>query len=268
MSVVELEINDGIAVVTLNRPEVMNAMNPELIVKLERAWLTVRDNPAVRVAILTGAGTKSFSSGADLGRLIPLLSGARPPEDEYDRAIMTDKDLMARASLQTLDVSKPVIAAVNGYAMAGGMEMLQGTDLRVASTTATFGLREVQRGLVAHGGSCVRLARQVPYVQAMEILLLGDAFDAAKALEIGLVNYVVEPDQVMDKAMDMARRIAANGPLAVQLTRRAVRECLGRPERDALALEDEIGMTVYATEDAKEGPRAFMEKREPVFVGR
>ena len=102
----------------------------------------------------------------------------------------------------------------------------------------------------------------------MEILLLGDAFDAAKALEIGLVNYLVEPDQVMDKAMDMARRIAANGPLAVQLTRRAVRECLGRPERDALALEDEIGMTVYATEDAKEGPRAFVEKREPVFVGR
>jgi enoyl-CoA hydratase len=268
LRVFEIDVADGIALLRFNRPDVMNAMSPELLVRMLAAWERVRDDPAIRVAVVTGAGDRAFSSGADLGRLIPLLTGARAAEDEYDRALLDDPTIPGRASLRDMDVGKPVIAAVNGYCLAGGMEFLQGTDIRVAATTARFGLKEVQRGLIASGGSCARLARQVPFVQAMEILLTGETFTAAKALEIGLVNHVVEPEHLLDKAFGIARRIAENGPLAVQTTRRAIRECLGRPEVEAIALEQDIAAPVWTSQDAREGPRAFLEKRAPRFVGR
>lgn len=268
MSVLEFDVTDGVALLRFNRPEVMNALSPELLVRMLAAWEQVRDDPAIRVAIVTGAGDRAFCSGADLGRLIPLLTGARPAEDEYDRALLADPMIPMRATLRDMDAGKPVIAAVNGYCLAGGMEFLQGTDIRVAASTAQFGLKEVQRGLIASGGSCARLARQIPYAHAMEILLTGDAIDARKALEIGLVNHVVEPAELMAKAMEIARRIAANGPLAVQMTRRAIRECVGRPEEEALALETRIAAPVWTSDDAREGPRAFLEKRAPHFTGR
>lgn len=268
MSVFEYQSNDGIALLRFNRPEVMNAMSPEVLVRMLSAWETVRDDPTIRVAIITGAGDKAFCSGADLGRLIPLLTGARDAKDDYDRALLADPGIPGRACLRDMDVGKPVIAAVNGYCLAGGMEFLQGTDIRVAASNAQFGLREVQRGLIASGGSCARLARQIPFAHAMEILLTGEAIDAHKALEIGLINHVVEPADLIPKAMEIARRIAANGPLAVQLTRRAIRECLGRPDVEALAMEQRIAAPIWVSEDAREGPRAFMEKRTPRFTGR
>lgn len=268
MAVVEFSVADGIAIIRLNRPQRMNAITPEGLVRMQEYWIEVRDNPAIRVAILTGTGERAFCAGADLGELIPLLSGARPPENAFDRALLADPDLPGRATLRTMDVEKPVIAAVNGFAVAGGMEMLQGTDLRIASSTAQFGLKEVQRGLVANGGSCVRLPRQIPYVHAMEILLTGENFSAQRALEIGFVNYVVPPDELMPRAIAMAERVAANGPLAVKLTRQIVRACLGRPESEVLPIEWEMGNRIYETHDAREGPLAFMEKRPPRFESR
>lgn len=268
MSVVELTVADGIATVRLNRPEVMNAMSPEMTVKLYECWLKVRDDPAIHVAILTGAGDKSFCSGADLALYIPLLTGARQPGDEYDRAVVADPTIPHKASLRNFDVGKPVIAAVNGYALAGGMEMLQGVDLRIASTTARFGLREVQRGLIAAGSSCVRMPRQIPYVKAMEILLTGEMFDAQHMLDIGYLNYVVPPEELMPRALSIARRIADNGPLAVRVTRAAVRDTINMPEPEALDLEWKMAQTVWDSEDAREGPRAFFEKRPPRFKGR
>lgn len=268
MSVFEIEVADHVALLRFNRPDVMNAMSPEVLVRMLAAWERVRDDAEIRVAIITGAGDRAFCSGADLGRLIPLLTGARSAEDDYDRALLADPTIPGRASLRDMDAGKPVIAAVNGYCLAGGMEFLQGTDIRVASSTAHFGLKEVQRGLIASGGSCARLARQVPFVHAMEILLTGETITAAKALEIGLINYVVEPEALLPKAFEIARRIAANGPLAVQITRTAIRECLGRPEAEAIAVEQRIAAPVWASEDAREGPLAFIEKRAPRFVGR
>jgi len=188
VSVFEIEVADHVALLRFNRPDVMNAMSPEVLVRMLAAWERVRDDAEIRVAIITGAGDRAFCSGADLGRLIPLLTGARSAEDDYDRALLADPTIPGRASLRDMDAGKPVIAAVNGYCLAGGMEFLQGTDIRVASSTAHFGLKEVQRGLIASGGSCARLARQVPFVHAMEILLTGETITAAKALEIGLIN--------------------------------------------------------------------------------
>ena len=257
-----------IAYLTFNRPEAHNAMSPEVIVRMAEAWREIERDDAIRVAIITGAGGKAFSAGADLGRLIPLLTGARKPEDQWDRRVAEDPTLAKTALLRDFSLSKPVIAAVNGFCIAGGMELLQGTDLRVASETASFGLQEVKWALVPAGGSLVRLQRQIPYCKAMEILLTGDRIDANEAYRLGLINYVVAPDQVMKKAEELARTIADNGPLAVRAIKRAVEGCSGLPLGEAFKIEDEIGREVFRSEDAREGPRAFMEKRKPRYLGR
>lgn len=269
LSVVLLDVADGIATITINRPEVRNALSPEALVRLKEAWIRVAEDDAIKVAIVTGAGRDAFCSGADLKLLIPLFSGARPPEDEFDHAIIANDRIPGEATLRDFDPGKPVIAAINGFALAGGMEMLNGTDIRIASTTAQLGVREVQRGLVAHGSTCVRLPRQIPYVHAMEMLLTGEMYGADHLLRVGYVNHVVEPDQVLPKAREIAARIAANGPLAVKLTRRMIKETMSiADETEALRREWELGTTIYATEDAREGPRAFAEKRPPQFKGK
>jgi enoyl-CoA hydratase len=265
--VVIFEQKGHIAILTLNRPEARNAMNPEVLVRLSEAWQRVRDDENIRVAVITGNGP-AFCAGMDLGSMIPLITGARPPTDEWDEAIVSDNTLGYRATLRNFDTSKPVIAAINGFAIAGGMELVMGCDLRIAADSAKFGLQEVKWAIFPGGGSTVRLPNQIPYARAMEVLLTGEQFPAQSMLEYGFLNYVVNGNEVLDKALEMAEKIAANGPVAVRAVRRSVREAIGVPESEALVREGELSARVYATEDAVEGPRAFMEKRQPVFKGR
>ena len=267
MSDLLFERRDGVAVVTFNRPAKKNALTPEMIVRLADAWAEFRDDDSLRVAILTGAGD-TFSAGADLGRLIPLLTKARAPEDDWDRRLLAEPSIFQAAILRRFELWKPVIAAVNGAALAGGCEMLQATDLRLAAPEASFGLPEPKRGIVPGGGSLVRLARQVPYVRAMQILLTGDPLPASTALEIGFVNEIVPRGELLDRAFALAARIAENGPLAVRKIKEAVIRSQGRPLDEAFAIEEECTREVMRSADAREGPRAFMERRKPNFLGR
>ncbi len=267
MSDLTFEKRDGIALVAFNRPEKKNAFTPEMVVRLAEAWGDFRDDDSLRVAILTGTGD-TFSAGADLGRLIPLLTRARAPEDEWDRKLVADRAIFQTAILRRFDLWKPVIAAVNGAALAGGCEILQATDLRLAAPEASFGLPEPKRGIVPGGGSMVRLARQIPYVRAMQILLTGDPLPASTALEIGFVNEIVPRERLLDRAYELAGRIAENGPLAVRKIKEAVIRSGGRPLEDAFAIEEECSKEVMRSADAREGPRAFMEKRKANFTGR
>jgi enoyl-CoA hydratase len=259
--------DDGVAVLTFNRPERHNAISPQMMVQLADAWLDFRDDPKLRVAILTGAGTEAFCVGGDLGLLMPLFTGTRAPADEWGRRLMAGLDRIPIALLKPFALYKPIIAAVNGMALAGGCELLQATDLRVASRTARFGLSEAKRGLVPGGGSMVRLARQIPHCKAMEILLLGDPMPAEEAWRIGLVNEVVAPEQVLPRAHELASRLARNGPLALQKIKEAVLRSSGLPLEQAYEIENECSAVVMRSQDAREGPRTFMEKREPVFRG-
>ncbi len=257
-----------VAIVTIDRPDVKNAIDPEVALRLADAWVELRDDPEVRAIVLTGAGETTFCSGADLGRMITLYTGARQPEDEWDRRIMTDMMVFERTLLRDFDAVKPVIAAINGDAIAGGMEMMQGCDIRVAAEHARFGLQEVKWGLFPAGGSTARLPRQIPYAVAMELLLTGDLINAQRAHAVGLVNYVVPRDQVLSKALEIAQRIAENGPLAVREVRKSARACLGLTEQEALMQEKIMAAPVMMSRDAREGPRAFKEKRKPQFEGR
>lgn len=260
---------DGpVAVLTFDRPERRNALSPESIVRLAEAWQDFRDDDTLRVAILTGAGDRAFCAGGDLQRLMPLFTGARQPEDEWDHRLMGDLGQMGTALLRPFELYKPIVAAVNGFALAGGSEILQSTDIRIASRTASFGLSEAQRGLVPGGGSMVRLPRQIPYCKAMEILLLGNRMSADEALRIGFVNEVVEPEALLPRAREIADRLARNAPLALRAIKRTVIETSGLPLEEAYRIEHQHAAGVMASEDAREGPRAFMEKREPSFTGR
>jgi enoyl-CoA hydratase len=260
--------SDGVAVLTMNRPEVRNALNAEMLCRLADAWQDVQDDPAVRVAILTGAGDDAFCAGADLDRLVRMMQGLRPPETDFDRRIVEDYTLIYKGLLRNFEVTKPIVAAVRGFCVAGGTEILQTTDIRVAADDARFAIAEVKWSLFPMGGSTVRLPRQIPYCRAMEILLTGEQFSAADALAYGLINKTVPASDVMREARRYAEIICANGPLAVQAVKRSVLAGLGRPTKDALDLEMEIGIPVSMSEDAKEGTRAFKEKRKPTFHGR
>ena len=259
---------DGpVALVTLNRPEVRNCANPEMIVRLAQIWQQVRDDDAVRVAVITATGS-AFCAGMDMKSVIPLITGARPAQDEWDRELLANQEVGGRAMLRDVDVVKPVIAAINGLVMGGGLELVLGCDLRVAVAGAQFALPEAKWAVFPGGGGTVRLPRQIPYARAMEMLLTGDSLAAEEMLQLGFLNRVVAETELLDTAMEIARKIAANGPLAVQAIRRSVRSTAGLSEAEALAREAELAAPVYASEDAKEGPRAFMEKRAPVFNGR
>ena len=267
MAAIEFEYSDHIATVTINRPEARNAMNPEVFVRLYDAFREVESNNDIRVAIITGTGDKAFCAGADLGRLIPLMNGVRQPEDEWDNRWVNEVNKQG-TYLMGRDTVKPVIAAINGHAIAGGMELVQGTDIRISVPEAKLGVQEVKWALFPAGGSTVRLPRQIPYAKAMELLLTGDLITAEEALKCGFLNYVVEPAELMNKAMQIAEKLAANGPMAVQAIRKSAREVWGRPEEEALKLESTYSAPVFQTEDAIEGPKAFMEKRLPVYKGR
>jgi enoyl-CoA hydratase len=263
-----VEKRDRIAYVTFNRPEVHNSFNPELLIMLGEFWEDAEKDDQVRAVIVTGAGKVAFSAGADLGKLIPLFTGARKPEDEWDRKLLANRRIGDRAILRKYDFPKPVIAAINGFCIAGGMEFIQATDLRVASENASFGLQEVKWAIIPGAGSLARLQRQIPYCKAMEILLTGNRIEAQEAWRLGLINYVVPQENLIAKAEELAAAIAENGPVAVRKIKEAVRRCSGRPFEEAFKIEDEVGREVMRTEDAREGPRAFIEKRKPVYQGR
>jgi enoyl-CoA hydratase len=262
------ETRDHIAYLTLNRPEVHNAINPEMMVQLAEAWERIAADDAIRVIIITGAGNKAFSAGADLVRFLPLTTRQRPPEDQWDHAVLKNPRLRDTAMLHPFEMYKPIIAAVNGYCVAGGMELMLATDIRVAAEHATFGLMEVKWSLIPYAGSIVRTPRQIPYCNAMELLLTGDRIDAPEARRLGLINHVVPAEQVMAKAQELAGKIAANGPLAVRAIKEGVAKTSGVPLLEGYKIESELARVVFSSEDAKEGPRAFREKRKPNFKGK
>lgn len=249
------EKRDRIAYLTLNRPEVMNALDPETILELEEASQDFNNDPDSWVLILTGAGDKAFCAGADLKKLIPAMTSGEMKMELSSKRFFSD-------------IYKPIIAAINGFCLAGGTEMIQGTDIRIAAEHATFGLAEPRWGLIPIGGSHVRLPRQIPWCRAMEILLIGDRISAQEALQIGLINKVVPLPELMPTAKRIAERICENGPLAVRTIKEIAVRALSMPMEQGFILETLMGQRVFASEDAKEGPRAFMEKRKPVFQGR
>lgn len=258
---------EGIAVVTINRPKQMNALNPEVVVRLARIYEKANVDPEIRVIILTGAGDKVFSAGADLKRLITLINGARKPDDKWDEEMQANMWMTNNAMLRNDKAcDKPIIAAINGTALAGGCELVQGTDIRVCADHAMIGLSEAARGLFPAGGSTVRMPRQVPYARAMELLLTAEPVSAASALEMGFVNYVVPKEQVMAKALEIAEKIASNGPFAVSQIRKSVKQNLSIPDiEEAMKNETKESNKVFAHPDAREGPLAFAQKRKPVW---
>jgi enoyl-CoA hydratase len=256
-----VERDGHVVTVTLNRPEARNALSGEMLVRMHDAWVEIDEDPDVRVAIVTGAGGH-FCAGADLKAM-----AAGHPDDEWTPRFQADADLHWKALLRHFQPRKPLIAAVEGYAVAGGTEILQAMDLRVAGESAVFGVAEVRRGLFPLGGSTIRLRRQIPYTIAAELLLTGRQMPAREALEVGLIGHVVPDGQALTKAKELADQIAANGPLAVQAVLKSLRESADLGETEALANELRIGAPIFLTNDAKEGPTAFAEKREPNFTG-
>jgi enoyl-CoA hydratase len=259
---------DGhVLTVTINRPDKKNAVDAEVLCGLRDAWRCLDGEEDLRVAILTGAGG-NFCAGMDLGVIGKLTSGA-PPETPFEERLKNDMSIIFDGWLKTYRPTKPVIAAVEGFALAGGTEILQGTDIRIAGKSARFGVTEVQRGLFPMAGSTVRLPRQIPYTIAAEMLLTGDSFTATQCKNFGLIGRVVPDGQALTAARKIAARIAANGPLAVRAILQAMRETASMSEADAFDKKEmAIGLPVFSSEDAREGPRAFLEKRAPVFKGK
>ncbi|MGQ9696049.1 MAG: enoyl-CoA hydratase-related protein [Thermodesulfobacteriota bacterium] len=253
-----------IAMITINRPEAMNAIDPETSEELGKAWLDFRDDPNLWVAILTGAGDKAFSAGADLKKMIPFLATLSP----FERKEREDKFPGFGGITRNLNIWKPMIAAINGFCLAGGLEMALACDLRVAAEHATFGLVEVSRGIIPGAGGTQRLPRMIPVAKALEMILMAKRIDAQEALRLGLVNKVVPAPEVMPTAMQMAEAILENAPLAVRAAKEAIIRGLSLPLDEGLRLESTLQSYLLRTEDAIEGPKAFAEKRKPQYKAR
>lgn len=258
---IDYALDAHIVTITINRPEARNSLDMAHFRDLAHAWAAFRDDAQSWVAVITGVG-HDFCTGADLKKFIPELTGDLPKPDGWDA-----NDAI-HAVLHRFPVYKPIVAAVNGTCVAGGLEMLGCTDIRVAAAGARFAMMEPKRGLFAGGGSTVRLPRQMPYPHAMELLLTADMVDAERALAMGLLNRVVPADQLMETAYDYAERIAVNAPLAVFATKQSAIEGLALDLDAAYDNETRHSDRVFATEDAKEGPRAFAEKRPPRWQAR
>ncbi|WP_406858993.1 crotonase/enoyl-CoA hydratase family protein [Streptomyces sp. HUAS MG47] len=247
-------------ILTLNRPEAKNALSLPLLVGLYDGWLEADADDRVRSVVLTGAGG-DFCAGMDL----KALAGKGMAGEGYRERLKADPDLHWKAMLRHHRPRKPVIAAVEGYCVAGGTEILQGTDIRVAGESATFGLFEVRRGLFPIGGSTVRLPRQIPRTHALEMLLTGRPYTAEEAARIGLVGQVVPDGTALERALELAEMVNACGPLAVEAVKASVYETAELPESEGLTAELKRGWPVFDTADAREGARAFAEKRAPVY---
>lgn len=254
---IDLDLHEGVATITINRPEKRNALDAEHYAGLSSAWTEVRDNPAIRTAIVTGAGDKAFCAGADLKSWI----GRDQPLSEM---WLTQKDQLLNRGLE---VWKPVIAAINGLCLGGGTTLLLATDLRIACPEARFGLSEVKRGIIAANGGTQRIMRQLPYAIAMEMLLLGDDMDAETALRWGFVNRVVPREDLLGAAQDMAARVAANAPLATQAAKELAVRSFDMSLSEGLRMEQFTNRILSRSEDAASARAAFAEKRKPEFRG-
>jgi enoyl-CoA hydratase len=261
--------DEHIARITIDRPEARNSADMEHFKQLREAWERFDADPDAWVAIITGVGD-AFFTGADLKTYVPEITkvAERIQKEGLSEVDGYRLDDGTKAVLRAAKIWKPIIAAVNGFCTAGGMEMLGGIDIRVACPEAKFSVMEPKRGLFAGGGTTVRLPRQIPFPYAMEFLLCADLIPAERAYEMGLLNAVVPRDELLDKAYEYARRITANAPLAVQATKQSVWEGLGMSLRDAYKNESQLSSMIFQTEDAKEGPRAFREKRKPNWQGK
>lgn len=254
-----LEQRGRTLLVTMNRPHARNAITGEMLALLAEAWDQVDADPEIRSCVLTGAGG-AFCAGADLKSMAKSDPAAAMSGGGWDPAHIP-------GLLKGRRLTKPLIAAVEGPAIAGGTEILVGTDIRVAGESARFGISEAKWSLYPMGGSAVRLPRQIPYTVAAELLLTGRHITAAEALAVGLVGHVVPDGTALDKALELAELVNANGPLAVQAILRTMRDTEGMPEEEAFKLDAQYGLKVFTSSDAREGPRAFAEKRPPTFTG-
>jgi enoyl-CoA hydratase len=252
-----VERDGAIATVTVNRPDKLNALNAATIAEIDRAFRTLADEDAIRGIILTGAGPKSFVAGADIAELATMgpLTGIRVSRDGQDAFRFMER------------MRKPVVAAVNGFALGGGLELALACHIRIASRNARFGLPEVKLGIIPGYGGTIRLPRLVGRGRALELMLTGDMIDADEAFRIGLVNRVVEQDALLDSARELVGKIAANGPVAVGLALEAVDRAAGTTMDDALVLESNLFGLLASTTDMKEGMQAFLEKRKAEFRG-
>jgi E-phenylitaconyl-CoA hydratase len=255
---IDIATEDGVALITINRPDRLNAMDAEHYEALSTAWMTVRDNPQIRVALVTGAGDRAFSVGADLKSFVTQ-------KPEIAELMLTQRGQLLNRGLE---VWKPIIAAVNGFCLGGGMTLLLATDVRIAATHATFGLSEVKRGVFAANGGTQRLCQQLPHAIAMELLVTGDSINAQTAERWGLVNRVVPQADLLKTAFELARKIARNAPLAVQATKELALRSRDVDLATGLRLEQLMLRLLQNTEDVTEGAKAFAVKREPEFQGR
>ncbi len=260
---------DHLLLITIDRPERRNALDLHHFRDLAKAWRDFRDDDDLWVAVITGV-EGAFMSGADLKDYVPQITAlsekiASGEVTEIDGCKLSDG---TEAVLRNVKLYTPIVAAIDGPCVAGGMEMLGGIDIRIASERATFGVLEAKRGLFPGGGTTARLPRQLPYAAAMEFLLLAEAVPASRALALGLLNEVVPSSEVLPRAFEWAERILVNGPLAVRATKESVVRGMSGTLRDAYRIESELSQVVFASEDAKEGPAAFAEKREPRWQNR
>jgi enoyl-CoA hydratase len=261
--------DDHIVRITIDRPEARNSLDMDHFAQLRQAWERFGQDDESWVAVITGVGP-DFCVGADLKTYIPQITKLQSTMKEKGVTEVDGYRLDdgTKAVLRNVKLYKPIVAAINGTCVAGGMEMLGGCDLRVAADTATFGVMEPKRGLFAGGGTTVRLPRQIPYPAAMELLLCADQVPALRVYEMGLLNEVCAPDQLMDRALDYAGRITANGPLAVRKTKESVLRGLAVDMKEAYRIESSLSSEVFSSQDAVEGPLAFAEKRPPVWKNR
>ncbi|MEN3292785.1 MAG: (E)-benzylidenesuccinyl-CoA hydratase [Burkholderiales bacterium] len=258
MSVI-IEVADYVAIITLNRPEAMNSIDPETRQELKGIWARIHADDSIRVAILTGAGEKAFCTGSDLKKTMP-------PKESFAQTTFGQAE--SDHLLAGLTTDKPLICAINGYAMGGGMELALACDIRLASENAQFALSEVRIGSIPGAGGTQRLPRAIGASNAMLMLLTGDRIDAAEALRVGLVSKVVPAAELMSTAQTIARRIAQNAPLSVRAVKRLVRQGMDMPLNAAIDHERYVFGLLRDTEDRIEGRHAFQEKRTPAYKGR
>ncbi len=259
-----LESKEKIFIMMINRPEAMNALDQETLEQMNRAWTEFRDDPELWVAVVTGAGDKAFCAGADLKSVGEYYASMTPVQ----RRERSEKGPGVGGITRNLDIWKPIIAAINGHCLAGGLEIALACDIRIASETATFGLTEVSWGIIPGAGGTQRLPRLIPLGRSLEMILTAERIDAQEALRVGLVNRVVPQGELLPEAVGVAHRICQNAPLAVRAAKEAVYRGLDLPLSDGLRLEQFLAEPIRQTEDAREGPLAFAQGRKPVFKGR
>jgi enoyl-CoA hydratase len=253
-----LERDDGIAIITINRPKVLNALRTDVLRDLREALMECENDDAVKVVIITGAGDRAFVAGADIGEMSELDPIRAKAFSEFGNSVF----------LYIEKMSKPVIAAINGYALGGGCELLMACDIVIASEKAKIGQPEVKLGIPPGFGGTQRMARLLGKMKAKELIFTGDMIDAQEALRIGLVNKVVPSEKLMEEAKNLARTIASRGQIAVRMAKQLINEGIDVDLETGLSLEAKGFAICFSTEDQKEGMKAFLEKREAKFTGK